>query len=115
LGAGIAVDALGNAYVTGETGSGFPTTPGAFQTTYGGGPSDAFITKLNATGSDLIYSTYLGGGTGPDPRTAGFDTGAGIAVDALGNAYVTGETGSDLPHHPGCLPDLLTFLPECLR
>ena len=110
LGAGIAVDALGHAYVTGETGSGFPTTPGAFQTTYGGGPSDAFITKLNATGSDLIYSTYLGGGTGPDPRTAGFDTGNGVAVDASGDAYITGFTGSsDLPTTPGAF---LTSLPS---
>ena len=58
---GIAVDGAGSAYVTGETGStDFPTTAGAAQTTFAG-ESDAFVTKLNATGSGLVYSTYLGG------------------------------------------------------
>ena len=81
----IAVDAAGNAYVTGQThSSNFPTTPGAFQTSYGGGAYDAFITKLNAAGSALLYSTYLGG--------SDYDEGSGIAVDATGNAYVTGLT-----------------------
>lgn len=82
---GIAVDAAGNAYVTGETNStDFPTTPGAFQTALGSsdGGSDAFITKLNASGSALAYSTYLGG--------SGVDFCSAIAVDAAGNAYVTG-------------------------
>src|SRR5436190_13372367 len=67
-GGGIAVDAAGAAYVTGTTGStDFPTTPGAIQTTYGGGGTfalregDAFVTKLNAAGTALVYSTYLGG------------------------------------------------------
>ena len=61
FGTGIAVDAAGNAYVTGLHPSGnFPTTPGAFQTTFGGGP-DAFVTKLNTAGTALVYSTYLGG------------------------------------------------------
>jgi hypothetical protein len=56
----IAVDGLGNAYVTGFTFSAnFPTTPRAFQTIFSGG--DAFVTKLNASGSALVYSTYLGG------------------------------------------------------
>ena len=83
----VAVDAAGNAYVTGITASAtnFPTTAGAFQTTLGGG-SDAFVTKLNPTGTALIYSTFLGG--------SDFDTGVGIAVDASGNAYVTGSTAS---------------------
>src|SRR5712691_3292520 len=86
-GLGIAVDAAGNAYVTGFTDStNFPTTPGAFQTTFGGGFSDAFVTKLNPTGTGLVYSTYLGGST--------TDLGRGIAVDAAGNAYVTGATDS---------------------
>ena len=58
---GIAVDSIGNAYVTGFTDSpNFPTTAGAFETTQPGG-RDAFVTKLNATGSALVYSTYLGG------------------------------------------------------
>ena len=62
LATGIAVDAAGNAYVTGYTDStDFPTTAGAFQTTYGGGDYDAFVTKLNPTGTALVYSTYLGG------------------------------------------------------
>src|SRR5438445_703660 len=88
-GLGIAVDAAGNAYVTGQTSStNFPTTAGAFQTAFGGGfrDIDAFVTKLNSTGSALVYSTYLGGSC--------FDDGHGIAVDAAGNAYVTGRTCS---------------------
>src|SRR5205814_8754446 len=98
-GSGIAVDAAGNAYVTGGTGStDFPTTIGAFQTTKGGGFRDAFVTKLNPTGSALVYSTYLGG--------SGDDYGYGIALDALGNAYVTGGTGStDFPTTPGAIQE----------
>ncbi len=87
IGFGIAVDSSGNAYVTGVTVStNFPTTTGAFRTTLGGGFSPAFVTKLNPTGSALVYSTYLGG--------SGGDLGVGIAVDSSGNAYVTGDTGS---------------------
>ena len=60
-GSGIAVDGAGSAYVTGSTSSAdFPTTPGAFDTTYNGG-GDAFVTKLDASGAALGYSTYLGG------------------------------------------------------
>src|SRR5262249_48792875 len=86
----IAVDAAGNAYVTGTTitlDNNFPITPGAFQTTVGGGTFDAFVTKLNADGSALAYSSYLGG-NGIALGTEGH----GIAVDAAGNACVTGET-----------------------
>src|SRR5205807_5137036 len=73
--------------------SDFPTTPGAFQT-MSGGFEDAFVTKLNPTGSALVYSSYLGGEWG--------DSGRGIAVDAAGNAYVTGWTGSNaFPTTPG--------------
>jgi hypothetical protein len=83
-GSRIAVDAAGQAYVTGNTDSAdFPTTATAFQPGFGG-ISDAFVTKLNSTGSGLLYSTYLGG--------ARFDVGLGIAVDAEGQAYVTGFT-----------------------
>ncbi len=86
-GTSIAVDSAGDAYVTGETSSvDFPTTPGAFQTIYGGGPQDAFVTEINATGTALIYSTYIGG--------SGLDGGQGIAIDAAGDAYVTGYTQS---------------------
>lgn len=87
---GIAVDALGNAYVAGSTASeNFPTTANAIQNGFGGGTvffGDGFISKLNATGEALVYSTYLGGGRG--------DRASAIAVDAAGNAYVTGTTES---------------------
>jgi Beta-propeller repeat/FG-GAP-like repeat len=94
-GYGITVDAAGEAYVTGATESpNFPTTAGAFQTTNGcggcTGGRDAFVTKFNAAGSGLVYSTYLGGNNA--------DWGYGIAVDDAGNAYVTGQTGS--PNFP---------------
>src|SRR5439155_3073188 len=80
---GIAVDTAGNAYVTGFTDStSFPTTGGAFQTTYGGGSKDSYVTKLNPTGSALVYSTFLGG-NGDEKRV-------GLAVDADGNAYRSG-------------------------
>jgi hypothetical protein len=90
-GSGIAADASGNAYVAGRTSSpDFPTTPEAFQKSFGGGLGHAFVTKLNATGSALIYSSYLGGGSS--------DEASDIAVDGLGSGYVTGITGSsDFP------------------
>jgi hypothetical protein len=87
-GLGIAVDTAGNAYVTGVAYStNFPTTTGAFQTSFGG-ISDAFVSKINPVGSALVYSTYLGG--------SGYENqyGGGIAVDSAGNAYVTGDTES---------------------
>ena len=90
----IAVDSSGNAYVMGVTASGdFPTLH-AFQTGRNG-MWDAFVFKLNPTGSALLYSTYLGGSGGEDPSDG--RTG-GIAVDSAGNAYVTGTTDtSDFP------------------
>ena len=61
-GYGIAVDGAGSAYVTGYTSSSdFPTTPGAFDTSYNGGYGDAFVVKLNPAGSALAYATFLGG------------------------------------------------------
>jgi hypothetical protein len=88
-GESVAVDSAGNAYVTGTTDStNFPTA-NALQPTNGGTSifQDAFVTKINATGSALVYSTYLGG--------AGGEVGHGIAVDSAGNAYVTGGSGSN--------------------
>ena len=92
-GLGIAVDPAGNAYITGETnsgqtsfpdGNGFDAIPGFDQTPNGG--VDAFLAKLNPAGTDLLYATYVGG--------SGDDKGNGIAVDSVGNAYITGETNS---------------------
>ena len=91
IGAGMSVDtATGDVYVTGQTTSlDFPTSS-PFQAFHAGGGSDAFVTKLNATGSALIYSTYLGG--------SGFDLGRNVGVDASGRAHIAGETDSvDLP------------------
>jgi hypothetical protein len=97
----IAVDTSGNAFVVGSTSStNFPTTAGAFDTT-ANGAFDVFVTKLNAAGSALVYSTYLGG--------QNFDSAGGLAIDAAGNAYVAGGAGSvDFPTTPGAfdtLPD----------
>src|SRR5262249_32487809 len=86
-GLGIAVDGAGNAYVTGNTSStNFPTT-NPMQATKAGGTYDAFVAKLNSTGSTRLYSTYLGG--------SGDDAGLGIGVDGAGNAYITGYTRSN--------------------
>jgi hypothetical protein len=87
---GIAVDALGSAYVIGRTGSiDFPTTSGAYRTVKSGA-ADVFVTKLDVTGRALVYSTFLGGNDHEWP--------AGIAVDAVGSAYVAGSTRSlDFP------------------
>ncbi len=86
---GIAVDSSRNAYLAGWTFSGDFPTKNAFQSASGGG-ADTFVTKINAAGSALVYSTYLGG--------TDTDFGRGIAVDSFGNAYVTGFTYSvDFP------------------
>ena len=88
-GDGIAVDSSGKAYVVGRVDSSsinFPTTAGAFATTYRGGDFDGVLFKLNAQGDNLVYSTYVGGEEN--------DSTEGVAVDASGNAYVTGGTKS---------------------
>lgn len=99
----IAVDGSGDVYVTGDTTSpDFPTTSGAYSTKF---PSsctgkciDGFVAKLNPAGTALIYSTFLGGASG-----------SGIAVDAAGNAYVTGTTtSSDFPISPGAIWTTIT-------
>lgn len=102
-GTSIAVDSHGHAYVTGYTiSSSFPTTSRALDRLldssacrYGYGTCyESFVTKLQADGSGLVYSTFLGG--------AGLEVGTGIAVDADGNAFVTGYTTSrDFPTTPG--------------
>lgn len=92
-GNGIAADNSGDAYITGDTTStNFPTM-NPLQPANGGG-IDAFVSKLNPSGSALVYSTYLGG--------SGTDYGQGIAVDTSGSAYVSGSTGStNFPITPG--------------
>jgi len=91
----IALDASGNLYVTGNTlSSDFPTTPGAFQTTYGGSApnidnsfsGDVALSKLNPTGTKLLYSTYLG--------ASGDEFADAMALDTSGNIYLTGATFS---------------------
>jgi hypothetical protein len=102
-GPGIAVDSAGEAYIAGGTSStNFPTTPGAFQTALASDgvhtPCEAFVTKLNAAGSGLVYSTYLGGSTGTGSGIGfvpGQDCANGIALDAYGNATITGWTSSN--------------------
>jgi hypothetical protein len=82
----IAIDSAGEAYIVGSTSStNFPTVA-PLQTNNQGGPGDAFVAKLNAAGSALVYSTYLGG-SGPDTANA-------IALDAAGEAFVVGSTAS---------------------
>ncbi len=86
----LAVDSSGSAYVTGETSSTDFPIDDAYQNSFGGGNDDAFVTKFSASGSSLVYSTYLGGSNN--------ESGEGIQVDSAGKAYVTGYTHStDFP------------------
>ncbi len=105
----IAIDSAGNVWVAGETVSpNFPTTANAISRTLHGeidlGPmrfGDAFVAKLDSTGSHLLYSTYLGG--------SGADGALGIAVDATGAAYIAGGTGSpNFPTTPGAFQTTYT-------
>jgi hypothetical protein len=89
----IVVDANGQATIAGWTGSGFPVTPGTFDTTYNGW-KEAFVAKLNAAGNGLLFATYVGG----DHE----DVANGLAVDASGNLYLCGQTEStNFPTSPG--------------
>jgi len=91
-GRGVALDPNNGIYIAGLTASSdFPTTPGAFQRTFGGnGQPDFFVTKLNPSGAGIAYSTYLGGeGTEYSPK---------LRVDTGGNAYIAGYTASK--HYP---------------
>ncbi len=86
-GDGIAIDASNNLYITGTTfGALGMSTPGAYQTAYGGGVYDAFVAKFNSTGSSLLWGTYYGG--------TGQDYGNSIVLDASDNVYITGFTTS---------------------
>ena len=102
FGSGIAVDSTGHAYVTGNTFSGeatFPVTVGPDLTFNGG--SEAFVAKVNPSGSALVYAGYIGGRS--------VDIGVGIAVDSAGNAYVTGSTRSTEATFPVTVGPDLTF------
>ncbi len=106
---GVAVDASGNFYLAGTTLSNqLPVTPGAFQTTFYGSPnpnvgtsSRGFVAKFHpvSSGASLFYTTYLGGF---DKNVVSYqDVVAGIAADAAGNAYVSGDASYDFPATPG--------------
>lgn len=87
-GSGIAVDTSGNAYITGSTtSSNFPLSANAFQPSFGGPSGDTFVARVDTVNSVLVYSTFLGGGSGNHP-----DGGNCIATDSSGNAYVGGLT-----------------------
>jgi uncharacterized repeat protein (TIGR01451 family) len=107
-GSSIAVDSSGNAYITGQTAAvNFPTASPLQSAN--GGSADVFVAKLNAAGSALIYSTYLGG--------SGVDVGTSIAIDATGNAYITGQTTSLTfptvnPLHPALKDSADAFVAE---
>ena len=98
----IAVDGSGNAYVAGSIGSTEVTFPVAVgpDVTYNGG-GDAFVAKVNASGTALVYCGYIGG--------SDYDSGEGIAVDGSGNAYVTGETQSTEATFPAIVGPDLTY------
>jgi hypothetical protein len=112
-GRGLAVDAQGSAYVTGDTRSAdFPVSPGAAQEVHAGGTQDVFVTKFTPDGGDIVYSTYVGG--------SGQDFGlGGIAVDGAGHAYVVADTRStDFPTTWGAFredgkgPAVVKLLPD---
>jgi len=98
---GVAVDNTGNAYITGSSTNGFPVTAGAFQTTQTSkNTATAFVTKLNPTGSALVYSTFVGG--------SGDTHSDGIAIDRIGNAYIAGGTRAiDFPTTPNAFQHTL--------
>src|SRR5262249_24656130 len=98
VGAAIAVDASGNAYITGSTQSkDLPTTAGVVEptwTTTAGNPGEAFVACISGDATKLIYATYLGG----TQSGSAFDTGQAIVLDSSRNAYVVGSTSTkDFP------------------
>ena len=100
-GGSLTIDSLNNTYITGSTASeDFPTTSGCYDDSYNGGNTDAIVFKLNSNGSDLLYSTYIGGDS--------WDRGWRIVLDKDENACITGWTYSeDFPTTPGCYNDSL--------
>ena len=87
----VAVDSAGNAYIAGSTASGNFPLVNAYDSRLGNGDQDVYVAKLNAAGTGLVYSTLVGG-------TRGLDAASGVAIDAQGNAYVTGSTNNtDFP------------------
>ena len=92
----IALDGSGNPIITGAVlSANFPTTPGSYDGTHNGSENywDVFVTKLNTNGSQLVYSTFIGGYYD--------DVGTSIAIDEMGSVYITGYTSSDYPTTPG--------------
>src|SRR5438270_977193 len=99
----VAVDASGNAFVTGETQSpNFPTTLGAFQRLYERG-TDAFVTKIDPKGRSLIYSTLISGTQGGSASAGtNYNAPSAIVIDSAGHAFIDGETNaSDFPTTAG--------------
>jgi hypothetical protein len=122
---GIAVNAAGDAFVTGSTTSGasFPVTAGAFQTTCrvcgAGLRSDAFVARLNTSGSALVYSTFLSGGTARNDLVGASQNSVAIAVDARDTAWVSGWTSvTDFPlvapYQSTRVVPMMHFSPACL-
>ena len=97
----ITIDASGNSYITGfTTSSNYPATTGAFDQSFNSGVFDVFVTKLNSTGTALVYSTFLGGSA--DDRSYA------IAVDGIGNAFITGYTlSTDYPTTVGAFNTMM--------
>lgn len=101
-GVGVAVDSVGKVYVSGTTTSADYPVANAFQATYGGGAQDGFLTAVDASGSALVYSTYLGG--------SDLEVGRAIAVSPSGQATFTGQTFStDFPTSNPVQPSLGGF------
>jgi hypothetical protein len=92
----IAIDSTGRAYIAGQAYTGLPTTSNAYQTSDPNSSYDGFLSVISASGSSLVYSTYLGG------TASGQSSANGVAIDSSGNAYLTGTTGiSNFPTTSG--------------